>query len=65
AVKYFPACDSSYTTISTALASIGVDNSYAYRKEIAAVNDITDYSGTAEQNTQMLNLLKQGKLIVP
>ncbi|MGN0491477.1 dockerin type I domain-containing protein [Ruminococcus sp.] len=65
AVQYFPACDSSYSTISTALASIGVDNSKAYRTQIAAANGITNYTGTAEQNMQMLNLLKQGKLIVP
>ncbi|MGN1113270.1 MAG: hypothetical protein ACI4RP_08700, partial [Acutalibacteraceae bacterium] len=65
AVTYFKACSSSQTTIAAALSSIGVDNSFAYRKKIAAANNITNYSGTAAQNTQMLNLLKQGKLIKP
>lgn len=37
----------------------------AYRSKIAAVNNITGYRGTPAQNTQMLNLLKQGKLIKP
>ncbi|MGN0502558.1 MAG: RICIN domain-containing protein, partial [Ruminococcus sp.] len=65
AISYFPACDSSYTTISTALDSIGVDSSKEYRTKIAEANGITGYTGTAEQNTQMLNLLKAGKLIKP
>ncbi|MGN0501658.1 MAG: CHAP domain-containing protein, partial [Ruminococcus sp.] len=63
--KYYPACDSTYTTLTSALDSIGVDSSYSFRSTIAAANGITDYSGTAEQNTQMLNLLKAGTLINP
>ncbi|MBP5380094.1 MAG: glucosaminidase domain-containing protein [Ruminococcus sp.] len=62
---YFKACPSSYTSIVDALNSIGVDSSYAYRKKIAEANGITNYSGTAAQNTKLLNLLKQGKLINP
>ena len=64
-VKYFPACGSGYTSIVTALQSVGAESSYAYREQIAAVNNISNYSGTAAQNTQMLNLLKNGKLIKP
>ena len=45
-----------------ALNQIGVDSSYAYRSKLAAANGINNYRGTAEQNTQLLNLLKQGKL---
>ncbi len=63
--KYFPACSSSYTTISDALTSIGVDSSKAYRTTIAAANGIENYTGTAEQNNQMLALLKAGKLLKP
>lgn len=63
--KYFPACSSSYTSIVSALKSVGAESSYAYRKEIAAANNISNYSGTAAQNTQMLNLLKKGQLVKP
>ena len=63
--KYFPACDSSETGIAAALESIGVDSSKSYRTVIAEANGIENYTGTAEQNTTMLNLLKQGLLINP
>lgn len=62
---YFPACSSSQTSIVDALASIGVDSSKAYRTVIASANGITDYTGTADQNTKMLALLKSGLLINP
>ena len=61
--EYYPACSSSYVSLVEALKSIGVDSSYDNRKRIAAVNGISNYSGTAEQNTQLLNLLKRGRLI--
>lgn len=59
---YYPACSSSYKSIVDALNSIGVDSSFNHRKKIAAANGISNYTGTAAQNTKMLNLLKQGKL---
>ena len=62
---YFPACSSSYVSIADALKSIGIDSSYDNRKVIASANNISGYSGTVEQNVQMLNLLKQGRLINP
>lgn len=49
-------------SIVTALNAIGVDSSYSNREKIAKKNGISNYSGTAEQNTKLLNLLKQGKL---
>ena len=61
--KYYPACSSSHTSLADALKSIGEDGSYAHRKEIAIVNGISDYSGTADQNISLLTLLKNGKLI--
>ena len=64
-VSYFPACDSSYSSLADALRSVGADGSFAYRAQIAAANGIADYSGAAAQNTQMLDLLKAGMLIVP
>ena len=62
---YYPACASKYTSIVDALNSIGVDSSMANRKKIAAANNITNYTGTAAQNTNMLSLLKAGKLVKP
>lgn len=64
-VTYFTACDSSYQSLADALRSVGADGSFSYRAQIAAANGIADYEGTAAQNTQMLTLLKAGKLIVP
>lgn len=64
-VEYFPVCSYTGASISAALKGIGADGSYAYRKEIAAANEIDGYAGTAAQNSQMLQLLKVGKLIKP
>ena len=49
-------------SIASALKAIGVDSSYSSREKIAKANGISNYSGTAEQNTKMLTLLKRGKL---
>lgn len=62
-VTYYPACASSYSSIVEALNSIGVDSSLANRKSIAALNGISGYTGTAAQNTELLNKLKKGVLI--
>ena len=60
---YYPRYTGTSGSIVTALKAVGVDSSYANRKNIAAVNGISGYSGTAAQNTKMLQLLKNGKLI--
>ena len=52
-------------SIVDALNTIGVNSSFAYRKKIAKTNGITAYIGTAKQNTKMLSLLREGKLIIP
>lgn len=44
------------------LKSIGVDSSFNNRKKIAKANGISNYEGTASQNTKLCNLAKQGKL---
>lgn len=49
-------------SISRALESIGEDGSYQHRVQIAAANGIAEYTGTAVQNTHMLNLLRTGQL---
>ena len=46
-----------------ALKQIKVDSSFAYRKKLASKNGVKLYVGSASQNTKLLNLLKQGKLI--
>lgn len=61
-VQYYPRYTGTSTSIVVALQAVKVDSNFNYRKKIAAVNNITGYTGTASQNTQMLNLLKQGKL---
>lgn len=43
------------------LNSIGVDSSFANRKKLAKANGISNYTGTASQNTKLLNLLRSGK----
>lgn len=69
-VTYFAKYTGTSTSITTALKAVGcTDVSLAYRKKIAVKNGIVSseasYTGTAAQNTQMLTLLKAGKLIKP
>lgn len=63
--EYFKKYTGDTISIVTALKSIGATSDFDYRSKIAKANNITGYSGTATQNTKMLNLLKQGKLIKP
>lgn len=50
-------------SITLALQAVGeLDTSMTHRKKIAAANGIKNYSGTADQNTAMVKLLKNGKL---
>ena len=42
------------------LKQSGKDSSYAARKKLAEQNGISGYTGTASQNTQLLNSLKNG-----
>lgn len=64
-VNYFSKYNGNSTSIVLALNTVGANSTYAYRKEIAKANNIKAYVGSAKQNTAMLNLLKQGKLIKP
>lgn len=63
--KYFERYSGDSQSITDALKETGESSSYSYRKKIAAANTITGYKGTAAQNSIMLWLLKQGKLIKP
>ena len=60
--EYYPQCNKSYTTLTKALESVHVDSSKETRAKIAVANGIKNYKYTAEQNSQMLILLKAGKL---
>ena len=44
------------------LKSAGVNSSYDNRKKLAQANGIKNYTGTAKQNTELLNKLKKGTL---
>lgn len=63
--KYYQKCSSSYETFYAAMDSIGVSCDWDLHCRIAAANGIEDFVGTAAQNTALLNLLKQGKLLLP
>lgn len=63
--KYFKRYTGNSGSIVDSLKAIGVDSSFAYREKIAKANGIKSYTSTATQNIKLLNLLKQGKLIVP
>jgi len=62
-MTYYKQYTGNSESIFDALTAVGVNGSYANRAMIASANGITPYSGTAEQNKQMLALLKAGKLI--
>ena len=64
-IEYFPPTPYKGNSIVDGLLEIGVDNSYDYRAIIAEKNGIESFRGTPEQNTKMLNKLKEGKLIKP
>lgn len=63
--NYFPKYTGETVSIVIALKAVGASNSYGYREKIAVANGIGNYTGAAKQNTQMLNLLKEGKLRKP
>src|SRR5690606_4455727 len=47
------------------LKSIGVDSSFANRKRLAQKYGIKNYTGTATQNIQLLNAMRDGKNPTP
>lgn len=61
----FPRYTGSSGSIASALSSMGINSSFSYRSQIAAANGIGSYSGTAYQNSTLLNLLKRGQLKRP
>ena len=63
--NYFRATPYTGVSIVDGLVTIGEPSSYDYRAQIAARNGIGGYVGSPAQNTLMLNLLKQGRLLKP
>lgn len=61
---YYPRYLGSGTSIVSGLYAVGEkDTSFAHRKAIATKNGISNYKGTATQNSQLLKKLKEGKLL--
>lgn len=63
--RYFKKYTGKSSSIVDGLVAVGADHSFNYRKKIAVANGITNYVGTATQNLKLLNLLKQGRLVMP
>lgn len=62
-IKYYPKYEGNSKSLVDALKSVGLsDISFAKREKIADANGITNYSGSATQNTKLLKLLKAGRL---
>lgn len=62
-IVYYPKYKGKSKSLVDALKSLGINSSKGNRKKVASLNGIKNYSGTASQNTKLLNLLKRGKLI--
>lgn len=60
--EYYKPCKQNEKSIVDALASIGVNNSYQFRKKIAVANGVYNYIGSSTQNERLLAKLKSGKL---
>ena len=59
-IEYYPIPE---FTLIDSLNKIGVESTYINRRRIAKNNGITNYSGTAEENLKLLDLLNNGKLV--
>ena len=62
-VVYYPKYKGKSKSLVDALKSLGINSGKNNRKWIATLNGIKNYTGTATQNTKLLNLLKRGTLI--
>ena len=63
--QFFPRSDDAGGSIVAALNRISVNSGFANRQRIARANGITNYTGTAAQNTRLLQLLRAGQLRRP
>lgn len=63
-LKYYPKYTGKSVSIVGGLAAVGEkDTSVAHRLKIAKANGIRNYRGSSAENTKLLNLLKEGKLL--
>lgn len=62
-ITYYPRYKGKSSSIVDTLKLLSINPSKSNRKRIATLNGIKNYTGTATQNTKLLNLLKRGKLI--
>lgn len=62
-IAYYPRYKGKSSSIVDALKSLSINPSKSNRKRIATLNGVKNYTGSAMQNTRLLNLLKKGKLI--
>ena len=68
--RYFPIPNfhhpyTNQVSIVDALKSVGADSSKGYRRAIGDRNGIPGVPYSPSYNTHMLNLMKQGRLIIP
>ena len=61
-IDYYPKSNYKGNSIVDALKELGINSSFKNRLKIANKNGIKLYFGTSNQNTKLLNLLKNGKL---
>ena len=62
-IVYYPRYKGKSSSIVDALKSLSINPSKSNRKRIATLNGVKNYTGSAMQNTRLLNLLKKGKLV--
>ena len=63
--NYYPKYSGKSTSLVDALKSLKIESKFSFRKKLAKLNGISAYLGTAKQNTRLLTLLKNGKLVKP
>lgn len=63
--RYFKKYTGKSSSIVDGLVAVGAEFSFSYRKKIAVANGVKNYIGTPTQNLKLLNLLKQGRLVMP
>ena len=64
-VKYYPAYKGKSVSIVDAMVAMGIKSTFENRTKIANANGCKNYTGTAQENTFLLKLLKNGQLKQP
>lgn len=61
-VKYYPQYKGNSVSLVDALVTMGIKSTFENRTKIANANGYKNYTGTAQENTFLLKLLKEGML---